>query len=636
MISSEPKPRWRSVVWVRCALFFVLLPILFGGYRFAAWNPPIGWRVAFSPDGRLIASSYSVPEKPHGFVEVRSLATGRRLMQIRRVSPVLPLAFTSDGRVLATGHSDGTVRLWRIGAHEPMATYRPGIGSINSLHYSRDGKVLVVVGSSGLALLDAATGRHVATLELRRYEVWRSSFAAGQEWLAVSAIQEQTGFISAGEVRVYDVSGDTFKQIASFPWVSPDEYHDVAWSPDATQLAVAHSGGMQIRSIQEGKLVRSFPMEEFYELAFSPKGTIIATTRYRLAPKVYPGTVDLRDIRTGARIAALTDRGPPPFDVTFSRDGAAVATTGHNGTTLWDVATARRVAVFSSHRSTLVFLWSLLAAFVFWCILWVWSGSRSCAKWRPAYDVGLLNCLVLGALMLRMSVTGNSYGVHRPMSPIVLGVLGSLLSLLVLWMMLGGRRWSLRVPGFLAGTSLIWAVPLILWAEDSEDNFEIAVGAVGLVGCLILILKTLQYFGLRIVHTDRGAEQVLGGESQGQLPLKDALLWTAATALLLTVARFLSPHVLSFGDLFYLIAMGVPLTVTATVGIVSALGRHLFLYIPLACAIAAGSGWMASVVWGTLGIRWSLYLQLSTVTTTICSLLVFRAHGYRLKRIAKC
>jgi len=633
MISSEPKPRSRSVVWLRCALFFALLPMLFGGYRFAAWNPPIGWRVAFSPDGRLIASSYSVSEKPHGYVEVRSLPTGERLMQIRRVSPVLPLAFTSDGRALATGHSDGTIRLWRTGVHELMATYRPGIGSINSLHYSRDGKVLVVTGESGLALLDAATGRHVATQELPGYEVRRSTFAAGQEWLAVSAFQEETRI---GEVRVYDVSGDTFEQVASFPWAFPEEYHDVAWSPDAAQLAVAHSSGLQIRSIPEGKLVRSFPMMEFYELAFSPKGTIIATTRHRVAAARGRSTVDLRDIRTGKRIAALADRGPPPFDVTFSPDGAAVATTGHNGTTLWDVATARRVAVFTSHRSTLVFLWSLLAAFVFWCILWVWSGLRSCAKWRPAYDVGLLNCLVLGALMLRMSATANPYGVHRPMSPLVLGVLGSLLSLLVLWMMLGGRRWSLRVPGFLAGTSLIWAVPLILWAEDSEDNFEVAVGAVGLVGCLVLLLKTLQYFGLRIVHADRGAEQVLGGESLGQLPLKDALLWTTAIALLFTVARFLSPHVLSFGDLFYLITMGVPLTVTATVGIVSVLGRRPFLYIPFALAIAAGSGWMASVVWGTLGIRWSMYLQLSTVTTTICSLLVFRAHGYRLKRIAMC
>ena len=82
--------------------------------------------------------------------------------------------------------------------------------------------------------------------------------------------------------------------------------------------------------------------------------------------------------------------------------------------------------------------------------------------------------------------------------------------------------------------------------------------------------------------------------------------------------------------------MGVPLTVTATVGIVSALGRHPLLHIPLACAIAAGSGWTASVVWGALGIRWSMYLQLATVATTICSLLVFRAHGYRLKRIAMC
>jgi len=616
---------------MRLTVFFDFPPLLDATAMISCEpKPRFGWRVAYSPDGRLIASSYSVSGKPSGLVEVRSLPTGERLMQMR-MSPVLSLAFTTDGRILATGHSDGTIRLWRIGAHEPMTTYRPGIGCIDSLHYSRDCKVPVVAGRSGLALLDAATGRHVATLELPGYEVWGSSFAASQEWLAVSAFQEETR-ISAGEVRVYDVSGDTFEQIASFPWASPEQYHDVAWSPDATQLAIAHSGGLQIRSIPEGKLVRSFPMKEFSELAFSPNGMIIATSRYR-------GTVDLWDIQTGARIAVLTDRRSVQ-DITFSPDGAAVATTGHyRTTTLWDIATARRVAVFSIQTATLVFLWSLLAAFVFWCILWVWSGSRSCAKRRPAYDVGLVNCLVLGALMLRISLTANPYfrlPAALPMYPLTLGVLASLLSLLVLWMTLGGCRWSLRIPGFLAGMSLIGTVPLILRGEDGAGNFEIAVGAVGLVGCLILILKMLQYFGLRIAHTDGGEEQVLGGESPGQLPLKDALLWTAATALLFTVARFLSPHVLSFGDLFYLIAMGFFLAVTATVGIVSALGRHLFLAIPLAYAIAAGSGSVASVVWDFLGNRWSMCLQLSTITATIFSLLVFRVHGYRLKRIAMC
>ena len=82
------------------------------------------------------------------------------------------------------------------------------------------------------------------------------------------------------------------------------------------------------------------------------------------------------------------------------------------------------------------------------------------------------------------------------------------------------------------------------------------------------------------------------------------------------------------------------MTLCIAVGAVGLVGCLIlildFLYIPLACVIAACSGWMASVVWGTLGIRWSMYLLLSTVTTTICSLLVFRAHGYRLRRIAMC
>jgi len=112
----------------------------------------------------------------------------------------------------------------------------------------------------------------------------------------------------------------------------------------------------------------------------------------------------------------------------------------------------------------------------------------------------------------------------------------------------------------------------------------------------------------------------------------DALLWTAATALLFAVARLLSPGLLSLEDLMRLIMVGVFLTASATAGIVSALGRHPLWYVPLACVVAAAGAWTASVVCSSLSLRWSMCLQLSTVTTTIGSLLVFRVHGYRLRK----
>lgn len=102
--------------------------------------------------------------------------------------------------------------------------------------------------------------------------------------------------------------------------------------------------------------------------------------------------------------------------------------------------------------------------------------------------------------------------------------------------------------------------------------------------------------------------------------------------LLFAVARLLSPELLSLSELMRLIAAGVFLAVSATAGIVSALGRHPLWYIPLACAVAAAGAWTTSAVFGNLSVPWSMCLQLSTVTVTIGSLLVFRAHGYRLEK----
>ncbi len=135
-----------------------------------------------------------------------------------------------------------------------------------------------------------------------------------------------------------------------------------------------------------------------------------------------------------------------------------------------------------------------------------------------------------------------------------------------------------------------------------------------------------------IVHTIDDEKRVLGGESVRQLPLKDALLWTAAVGLLFAVARLLSPELLSLVDLMRLIMVGAFLAVSATGGIVSALGRRPLWYVPLACVVAAAGAWTVSALCSNLSLRWSMCLQLSTVTMTVGSLLVFRVHGYRLRK----
>jgi WD40 repeat protein len=365
-------------------LFLVLIPILLGAYRLARWQKPSASGVAFSADGRLIASSYYVydelSEAKYGHIEVRSLTTGKRLMRTHQDSIVGSLAFSSDRSTLTTGHFDGSIRLWNLTTRRPVVIRQPTAGLVSLLGFGRDGRTLVAVSRTGLVLLEADTGRQIAAFESPGH-MYGAAFAADHNRLAVSVYDEES---EARGIRVYDVGNDEFERVV----VIADLDGQLAWSPDASRLAVANGSQVQLWSIDQDKAIGRLRTGRVHAITLSPDGASIA------APG-RDGAVDLWDVQTGARTATLIGPGDIVYNVGYSPDGTILAATSADGTTtLWDVATTRRLAVFSSHRSTVLMLWGLLAAFLVWCILWVWSGTRSVAKWRPAWDVALLNCYV--------------------------------------------------------------------------------------------------------------------------------------------------------------------------------------------------------------------------------------------------
>ena len=100
--------------------------------------------VEFSPDGRRIAV-FSIPGigGPRETVRILDTTTGGEVLALRGQHRVYAVAFSPDGKRIATDGGDLTVRLWDASTGEEVLTLRGHTASVISLAFSPDGHRLV-------------------------------------------------------------------------------------------------------------------------------------------------------------------------------------------------------------------------------------------------------------------------------------------------------------------------------------------------------------------------------------------------------------------------------------------------------------------------------------------------------------
>src|SRR5262249_60665474 len=76
-----------------------------------------------------------------------------------------PLAFSADGKTLAPGSLDGTIKLWDVADGKEKATLRGHAGNVAAVAFAADGKTLVSAGQDGSTRLwDLAAKKEPAAL----------------------------------------------------------------------------------------------------------------------------------------------------------------------------------------------------------------------------------------------------------------------------------------------------------------------------------------------------------------------------------------------------------------------------------------------------------------------------------------
>jgi WD40 repeat protein len=293
------------------------------------------YSVAFSPDGRLLASGSCSKFNSNGAciqgeIKLWDVATGREVRTLSgHTGWVNSVAFSPDGRLLASGSGDWMIKLWDVATGREVRTLSGHAGSVNSVAFSPDGRLLASGGCSGgwvddrIQLWDVSSGQRLRLFQGHTYCVNSVAFSPDGRLLASS---------SWYEIKLWEVaSGSLVRSLSGGPtWLRP-----VAFSPDGRLLASSSDDRtIKLWDVATGREVRTLTGHtgSVYSVAFSPDGRLLASGSGDT-------TIKLWEVASGSLVRTLTGHTNYVYSVAFGPDGRLLASgSGDNTIRLWDIS----------------------------------------------------------------------------------------------------------------------------------------------------------------------------------------------------------------------------------------------------------------------------------------------------------
>jgi WD40 repeat protein len=288
------------------------------------------YSVAFSPDGRLLASGSSDET-----IKLWDVATGREVRTLSgHTDNVRSVAFSPDGRLLASGScgqrdSSGDciqdeIKLWDVATGREVRTLSGHTDNVRSVAFSPDGRLLASGSWPEIKLWDVATGREVRTLSGHTYGVSSVAFSPDGRLLASGSLDET--------IKLWDVaSGSLVRTLSGHT----DNVRSVAFSPDGRLLASGSTDAtIKLWDVATGREVRTLSghTDEVNSVAFSPDGRLLASGSD-------DETIKLWDVATGREVRTLSGHTSYVLSVAFSPDGRLLASGSTDATIkLWDIS----------------------------------------------------------------------------------------------------------------------------------------------------------------------------------------------------------------------------------------------------------------------------------------------------------
>ena len=290
---------------------------------------------AFSSDGKTLASG-SWDET----IKLWDVESGKELNTLTGHSgDVNSVSFSSDGKRLASGNSDPTIKLWDVESGNELRTLTGHSSDVRSVSFSSDGKTLASGNDDKtIKLWDIESGKELRTLTGHSDHVYSVAFSSDGKTLA-SGSWDKT-------IKVWDV--ESGKELRTLTGHSSGIY-SVSFSSDGKTLASGSSGtSIKLWDVESGKELRTLTMHSHYvsSVAISSDGKTIASGGS------LDKTIKLWDVESGKELRSLTGHSSDVLSVAFSSDGKTLASGSYDNTIkLWDVEDGNELKTLTGHSS---------------------------------------------------------------------------------------------------------------------------------------------------------------------------------------------------------------------------------------------------------------------------------------------
>jgi WD40 repeat protein len=312
------------------------------------------WSIAFSPDGTTLASSAD-----NAIIKLWKIESPKdpedpenpQILKLKDPDPKNPkilkghnnrirkVVFSQDGRLLASGSDDQTIKVWEVETGQCIHTLQKHQDRVLTVAFHPDSQILASGGDDRIIRLwNISTGECLNTLEGHKSWIWSIAFSPDGTKLA-SGSEDQT-------VKLWDIS--TVKCLDTLEghqnWV-----RSVAFSSDGKILASgSEDQTVKLWDTKTGECLGTLKDEVntnwVRSISFHPNGELLASAGEGK-------TVNIWNIKTQSLFKKLSDHTDRIWSIAFkpvynkeSIDNGTLASSGEDGIIrIWDIKTKTNI-----------------------------------------------------------------------------------------------------------------------------------------------------------------------------------------------------------------------------------------------------------------------------------------------------